>query len=214
MSIVVSTGVDSAAGQAIQEGVEAGPPAELRVVSGIPWSDRFNRATARYRPLTAGSDEHLEDVAAGIEDWASILPQTDQSPSGHFITANTWGLGPELSELRVIIIQLKLHGCRDIAEELKFLADDLKTTAHRLDECYPKSAAAHESAEKRLVGLARNQATRLADLLRQLKVDMRRVQPAQRPDSCGDRQRTGANRQPAQRAVGGRAAGGPRISRR
>lgn len=145
------------------------------------WHERYSRVTGLYGRL--GFCAALVDaLAAGLREWAGILPQVEQDLLGKHKPVNSWGLEPELTELRMVEIRLQLAGDMALADQVGRLTRQLYSTAASLDGCYPKLTEDESAAELRLVPTARMQANALADLLLTLRRRLFRTAPeAPRP---------------------------------
>ncbi|HSW45694.1 MAG TPA: hypothetical protein VLM89_08990 [Phycisphaerae bacterium] len=146
----------------------AAPVEEGTSCTASQWHLRYDRAADRYEasPL---SPPLLDALAAGLREWASLLPQTELDRRGRHKPVNSWGLGPEQAAINLVEAMLHLQGEVRLATRLDRMVRRLLKTAMHLDECYPKVSADEEAAEKRLVKTCRMQAGSLATVLEQLK---------------------------------------------
>jgi len=132
------------------------------------WGRRYEKAAALYEQLPF-SAELLDALADGFRQWASILPQTEQTVSGKYNPVNTWGLDAEFHKLSDVEIELDLDGdCRK-ADRLGRLAKRLVATAKELDACYPIETRDEAAAMGRIVHAARIQAGVLRNFLIKIK---------------------------------------------
>ena len=182
-------------------------------IKASPWHLRYEQAARRYAEIEF-SPELIDALADGFLEWACMLPQTEIDRYGRHKRVNSWGLGPELQQLRAIEAALDLNNEARLCGHVSAMAKDLYTTARFLDECYPRLTEDEAAAERRLVLTCRLTAQTLADLLRQLKKPLFRMpeqtlertdlQPSS-PKSCKSQLKTkppiGAIRKRAARAA-------------
>ena len=159
--------------------------ADGMIVSRSVWGERYELAAALYESLPF-SPELLEALAEGLREWASLLPQTEQTASGRHKPVNSWGLGAEFHKLREVEIQLDLDGDQRNGDRLGELARALKATAKKLDACYPLETHEEAAAMRRIVRAARIQAGVLRNFLKKIK--RRLFTP--RVGSAGDAERS------------------------
>lgn len=143
---------------------EMGFPWEARC-DDQAWSNRFTKALEQYRQIGPLSGSKIQAIAAGLDDWAEMLPQRGSGEHGRPIPANEWGIGPEAAVCQSLLTFLTLSGNDTLADRLEGLLLQLKKTAGNLDEAV-MSSVPMETAIRRLTSISREQAHLLADLLR------------------------------------------------
>lgn len=144
------------------------------------WHARYEKAGERYTAMDF-SAELLDALAAGLREWASILPQVEVNRHGQHKKANSWGLAAELTALWRLEIMLDLDGDARLCDQIKRMSLHLHKSAETLDGCYPKVSADEEEAERRLVLTCRIVAHALADLLGRMKHRLFGVKPKANP---------------------------------
>jgi hypothetical protein len=132
-------------------------------------------------------------------EWAALVPQRDRMPDGTPTPANKWGLKPEATAIRSLVVYLELSG-QGQARWLRNEMEALRQTAKELDGCCAVVALDHASVV-RLSKVAVEQATVLASLLRRVA---RRL-PAEtegRADACARRLPPRKRGAPTRRSLG------------
>jgi hypothetical protein len=157
------------------------------------WSSRFNRSLDDYRRIGPLNEAKVRAVAAGLDEWAEMLPQKGFGEHGRPIPANEWGLAPEISVCKSLLAFLTLAGSYGLAERLEGLLDQLQTAAGNLDAALMGSIRM-EAAVRRLTRISYEQARMLADLLRMVA---KSVWPGGACAPAASEQHTGASAHPA-----------------
>lgn len=137
-------------------------------VAGISWNDRFKNVLVRYSRIETICPELIGEIVVGLDLWSQILPQVAKDVDGYYLPANSWGLGPEKTEIYALVDELILRNRHDLSESLRKKFDALCETAESLDARYPKETAADDEAETRLVSLCRRQTLQLRNFLMRL----------------------------------------------
>ena len=170
--------VESTRNRFESQSVGRGGPARARRRSQSRWGNRFLRAARRYDGLGVLDEGLPLAIAKGLREWSRLVPQVDQTSYGGHLPANTWGLGPELKALRLLIAELTVQGKAQLADRMDVLVRDLEETTRFLDDCYPKVIPEHDASEQRLACLARSQSRQLANLLDHLGARSAAVRPS------------------------------------
>lgn len=143
----------------------------------LTWNERFNRAITRFSAFKGSQPELIHLLTECLQEWADNLPYIFCDERGYYKPVNTWGLGPEKTEIDDFINLFSMNKQDHLANPLRQAFYELYRNAAALDELYPKTTPQDEATEQRLVHMCKRQVTKLIRTLeRLLKVAFRYIQ--------------------------------------
>lgn len=134
----------------------------------LTWTERFNRAITRFSNFKGTPVELIHLTIASLQEWADSLPYSFCDDRGYYKPVNTWGLGPEKTEIDYFINLFSMDKENHLANPLRHAFYELYNSAAALDELYPKTAAQDEATEERLIQMCKRQVKRLSSILERL----------------------------------------------
>lgn len=137
-------------------------------LQSLTWNKRYHQAMDTYLQIGGIKPELISALKVNFKRWSILLPQSSQDEHGRYQPVNTWGLGPEKTEIYALVDWLLFERKRDLSDSLKKRFETLYQTTRVLDEHYPALHPQSQDAQKRLVKMCRLQTDQLISFLERL----------------------------------------------